>query len=185
MASTFLGLSIANRGLNAAQVGLSVTTNNMSNIDTTGYSRQVVSQTSIGPAAVYSSSLSGAGVDVTSVDRVRSFRLDQKYWQQNSTSSEGEAKSTYLEQVETVFGSTDTSYISTAWSDFSAALDSLSTNAGDSSYRKTVLEKANNLCTVLNEASNSLTKLRNDINSDVKTTVDQTQLVCHADCRFE
>ena len=73
MASTFLGLSIATRGLNAAQIGEAVTTSNMSNINTTGYSRQVVSQTSIGPAAVYSSSLSGAGVEVTSVDRGAQF----------------------------------------------------------------------------------------------------------------
>ena len=91
MASTFAGMSIADSGLNAAQIGLSVTTNNMSNIDTTGYSRQVVNQVSVGPAAVYSSSLVGNGVDVTSVDRGRSFRLDQKYWQENSASSEWDA----------------------------------------------------------------------------------------------
>lgn len=173
MASTFLGLSIASRGLNAAQIGLSVTTNNMSNIDTKGYSRQIVNQTSVGPAAVYSSSLVGGGVDVTSVDSVRSFRLDQKYWQENSSAGKLEAQSTYLEQVENVFGSTDTSEISAALDDFYADLENLSTDPGDTSARKVVLEDAETLCDTLNEASGSLTSLRNDINSDVKTTVDQ------------
>lgn len=173
MASTFMGLSIAGRGLNAAQIGLATTTNNMSNIDTTGYSRQVVNQTSIGPAAVYSSSLVGSGVEVTSVDRVRSFRLDQKYWQENSAASTLEAEATYLEQVENVFGSTETSDISTALDDFYAALETLSTDPSDTTARAVVLEDAENLCSILNEASTSLTELRNDINSDVKTTVEQ------------
>ncbi len=173
MASTFMGLSIANRGLSASLVGLATTTNNMSNIDTTGYSRQVVSQTSIGPAAVYSSSLVGSGTEVTSVDRVRSFRLDQKYWQENSTASACQAKSTYLEQVEAVFGSTDTSTISTALDDFYGDLETLATDPSDTAARAVVLEEANNLCDTLNEASASLTALRSDINSDVKTAVDQ------------
>lgn len=173
MSSTFMGLSIASRGLSASQVGLAVTTNNMSNIDTTGYSRQVVNQTSIGPAAVYSNSLVGAGVDVTSVDRVYSFRLDQKYWQQNSGSSQWEAKSTYLEQVETIFGSTDTNDISTAMDDFTAELEELSTDPSSEVIRATVLEKAEEVCATLNDLSTQLTQLRSDINSDVKTTVEQ------------
>ncbi|MBP1763307.1 MAG: flagellar hook-associated protein FlgK [Firmicutes bacterium] len=173
MASTFGGLSIAKSALNAAQIGLSTTTNNMSNIDTAGYSRQVVNQTSIGPAAVYSSSLVGNGVSVDSVERVRSFRLDQKYWQENSAASEWEVQSAYLEQIETVFGSTDSSDISTALDSFNTALESLSTDTGSSSARAVVLEAANEFCTTLNDASSQLTQLRSDINSDVKTAVDQ------------
>lgn len=173
MASTFAGLSIAGRGLSASQVGMTVTTNNMSNIDTAGYSRQVVNQTSVGPAAVYSSSLVGAGADVTSVDRVRSFRLDQKYWQQNSAASSWEAKSTYLEQVESVFGSTDTNDISTVMDEFNAELENLATDPSSETARAVVLEKANALCATLNDAAVQLTRLRSDVNSDVNTTVEQ------------
>ena len=173
MASTFLGLSIATRGLNASQIGAATATNNMSNINTDGYSRQVVSQTAIGPAAVYSSSLCGAGVEVTSVDRVRSFRLDQKYWQANSAAAAWEAKAGYLEQIELVFGSTDTSAINTALNEFYSDLETLSTSPEDAAARAVVLEDAINFCQTLNEAADSLTALRNDINSDVKTTVDQ------------
>ncbi|MEN6411722.1 MAG: flagellar hook-associated protein FlgK [Veillonellales bacterium] len=176
MASTFLGLSITSRGLNAAQVGLTVTTNNMSNIDTTGYSVQVVNQTSIGPAAVYSGSLVGSGVDVTSVDRVHSDSLDQKYWQENSASSEWEAKSTYLSQIETVFGSTTddtTSTISTALNTFNTDLETLSDDPTSTSNRATVLEQAETLCSTLNDTSSQLTQLRSDVNGEVKTAVEQ------------
>ena len=173
MASTFMGLSIASRGLTASQVGLATTTNNISNLDTTGYSRQVLNQTSVGPAAVYSSSLVGAGAEVTSVDRVRSDRLDQKYWQENSASSAWNAKSTYLSQVETVFGSTDTSNISTALDTFNTDLESLSTDPSSTSARAVVLEQANVICSTLNDTASQLTQLRSDVNSEVKIAVEQ------------
>lgn len=176
MASTFLGLSITSSGLNAAQIGLTVTTNNMSNVNTTGYSRQLVNQTSVGPAAVYSSSLVGSGVDVTSVDRERSDSLDQKYWQENSASNEWKAKSTYLSQIETVFGSTtdDTSNsISTALNTFNTDLETLANDPTSTSDRAAVLEEANTLCSTLNDTAGELTQLRSDVNNEVKTTVEQ------------
>jgi len=173
MASTFLGLTITSSGLNAAQIGLATTTNNMSNIDTTGYSRQVLNQTSVGPAAVYSSSLVGEGVEVTSVDSVRSFRLDQKYWQTNSASSKAEATSTCLQQVEKVFGSTTTSDITTDLNTFTSELSTLASSPTDTSVRATVLADAQTLCDTINAASTTLTAQRSDIDTDVKTTVEQ------------
>lgn len=173
MASTFTGLSIANRGLTAAQVGLTVTTNNMSNIDTDGYSRQVVSQSSIGPAAVYSSSLVGSGVEVTSVDRVNSFRLNQKYWQENSAASELEVDSTYMEQIEEVFGTTDSSYISSALNDLETQLETLADDPTDTSVRATVLSYAESFCEQLNSAAEELESIRDELNTEVYTAVEE------------
>lgn len=173
MASTFMGLSIANRGLSASQIGLATTSNNMSNVNTTGYSRQIVNQVAIGPAAVYSQSTVGSGAEVTSVDRVRSFRLDQKYWQENSSLGEWETKSTYLQEIETIFGSTNDDGFITTMDDFYAALEDLSTDPSSSSARAEVVETGNTVCQYLNDVSERLTQLRSDINSDVKTTVEQ------------
>ncbi|TWH47383.1 flagellar hook-associated protein FlgK [Sporomusa sp. KB1] len=173
MASTFAGLSIANRGLTAAQVGLTVTTNNMSNIDTDGYSRQVVSQSSIGPAAVYSSSLVGSGVEVTSVDRVNSFRLNQKYWQENSAASELEVQSTYMEQIEEVFGTTSSSYISSALDSLEAELETLADDPTDTTVRATVLSYAESFCEQLNSAAEELESIRSQLNTEVYTAVEE------------
>jgi len=171
MASTFMGLSIAGRGLSASQIGLATTTSNQSNTDTKGYSRQIVNQTSVGPAAVYSSSLVGGGATVTSVDRVRSDRLDQKYWQENSASNKTATKSSYLSQIESVFSTTDSDSISKELETFNTDLGTLSGNTNDTSVRETVLQDAENLCTTLNQTATDLTQLRNDVNSEVKTTV--------------
>ena len=171
MASTFMGLSIAGRGLSASQIGLATTTSNQSNTDTKGYSRQIVNQTSVGPAAVYSSGLVGSGPDVTSVDRVRSDRLDQKYWQENSVSNKIDAKSSYLSQIESVFSTTDSDSISKELETFNTDLGTLSDDTSDTAVRETVLQDAENLCTTLNQTATDLTQLRNDVNSEVKTTV--------------
>ncbi|WP_333593797.1 flagellar hook-associated protein FlgK [Anaerospora hongkongensis] len=173
MASTFMGMSIATRGLTASQAGLAVTNNNMSNVNTNGYSRQVVNQTAVGPAAVYSSNYVGAGVSVESVDRVRSFRLDQKYWQENSSLASWEAKSTYLGEVETIFGSTTDNGFSTTMDEFYSALEDLSTDPSSTSARSVVVETGNAVCAYLNDSYEHLEQLRNDINSDVKTAVTQ------------
>lgn len=176
MASTFMGVAIANTGLSASQVGLATTTNNMSNENTTGYSRQVVNQISIGPAAVYSSNnYVGNGTEVTSVDRVSSFRLNQKYWSQNSSLGYWDAKSAYLEEIETNafdVSDEDTSF-GNSLDTFYTALEDLSTDPSDSSARAQVVQDAENVCSYLNSTYDNLSDLRSDINTEVKTTVDQ------------
>ena len=44
MPSTFLGLNTAYTGLTAANAGLNTTGNNIANVNTEGYSRQLVTQ---------------------------------------------------------------------------------------------------------------------------------------------
>lgn len=173
MASTFVGVRIADRGLSASQVALAATTNNISNVNTTGYSRQVVNQIAVGPAAVYNRSTVGNGTEVTSVSRVNSFRLDQKYWQENSTLGYYETAADYLTQIETYL---DTSADDTTFSDmmdnFTSALATLSTD-NSTTARTTVLEYGQDICAYFNEAAESLTELRNEVNVEVKTTVEQ------------
>lgn len=174
MASTFAGLSIASRGLLASQIGTATTTSNISNVNTPGYSRQVVNQVAIGPAAVYGRNTVGAGADVTSVSRVNSYRLNQKYWQQNCSLGEWSSKTKYLTEVEKALGtSSNDNGFSKTMSEFYAALETLSTNANDSAARAKVYETGKAVCQYFNAAAQSLTQLRNDTNTEVKTTVDQ------------
>lgn len=173
MASTFVGVSIADRGLSASQIALSTTTNNISNVNTTGYSRQTVNQIAVGPAAVYSRSTVGNGTEVTSVTRVNSYRLDQKYWSENGTLGYYETTADYLTQIETYLDtSADDTTFSDMLSNFYSALESLSTD-NSTAARTTVMEYGQEICAYFNEASESLTELRNEVNIEVKTTVEQ------------
>ncbi len=172
MISTFGGLGIAVRGLYSSQIGLAVTTNNISNENTAGYSRQTVNQTTTGSTKLNGGSvIVGGGSVVISIDRTRDGQLDKKYWRQNSALGEWEVKSDALTEIETLIG--ETSEFSTVMDDFYAALEDLSNNAGDSSVRTVVMETAKSVCSYLNDTAEQLQELRADLNTSVKTTVDQ------------
>ncbi|MDT8902114.1 flagellar hook-associated protein FlgK [Anaeroselena agilis] len=173
MASTFGGVRIADRGLSASQIALATTTNNISNVNTTGYSRQTVNQIAVGPAAVYSRSTVGNGTEVTSVTRVNSFRLDQKYWTENSSLGYYGTTADYLGQIEVYLdtSATDTSF-SDMLSNFYSALEALATD-NSAAARTTVLEYGQEICAYFNEAAEALTELRSEVNLEVKTAVEQ------------
>ena len=175
MNATFTGINIASRGLYASQAGLAVTTDNVSNANTEGYSRQTVTQSAVTPAAVYSSNaVLGNGVEVTAIDQARDAFLDQRYWKENSRLGEWATKSETLTEIESVMNNTtDSAGFSTIFDDFYTALETLTTNPSDSATRAEVQEYGAAICQYLNETSARLTEIQADLNTTVKTTVDE------------
>ena len=175
MSSTFTGLYSATTGLYASQASMSVATNNISNANTEGYSRKTLTQTAIGPAAVYiSSSSTGAGTEVTSVSRERDALIDAEYWAENSVATEWCTKSTALGELEDVLEDVSSEDgFDTIMSEFSAALEAVSTNP-DSTDTRTALQQAGvAVCDYLNSMATSLSDIREDLNEDVKTTASE------------
>ncbi|MDE6281181.1 MAG: flagellar basal body protein [Oscillospiraceae bacterium] len=81
---TFDGFTAARLGIYAAQQGLQVTGNNISNINTSGYTRQRLDQVSLktGGADMYRSMMDnhiGNGALVTSINQIRDPYLDIRY----------------------------------------------------------------------------------------------------------
>ena len=82
---TFLGFETAKKGLTAAQKGLDVTGQNLTNWDSAGYTRQRITQVAVAPDSYrnrYSSSRvgpAGQGVDITGVGQIRDVYLDKRY----------------------------------------------------------------------------------------------------------
>ena len=68
MTSTFFGLNIAASGLRAANAALNTTANNISNANTSGYSRQEVKQEASDAIRVFAKyGCAGAGVDTLAI----------------------------------------------------------------------------------------------------------------------
>ncbi len=174
MASTFFGVSIANSGLRSSQAALITTSNNVSNVKTTGYSRQVVTQVAAGAAAVYSGSgIIGGGSEVTAIERERNWRLDQSYWSQNTVQTTWQTKSDTMSQIESVFGEPSDNGFTTVMKNFHDALENLSKASPDPSVRTTVESYGEAFCQYLHDAAASLQAQREGVNQDVKTSVDQ------------
>ncbi|WP_350355723.1 flagellar basal body protein, partial [Parabacteroides goldsteinii] len=68
MPSTFFGLNIAASAMNAFQVATNTTANNISNIQTKGYSKQVATRQASEALPVYQKyGTAGSGVTTTSI----------------------------------------------------------------------------------------------------------------------
>ena len=70
--SQFFGLNIGYTGLLAANAALNVTGNNISNVETKGYTRQEATQAAADALRTNTTyGMAGAGVDTKSIDQIR------------------------------------------------------------------------------------------------------------------
>lgn len=176
MPSQFFGLQIGYSGLTAYQAALNTTGNNIANVETKGYSRQVINQTASQALRTYSTyGMAGSGTTVNSIDQVRNSYYDTKY--RNATSSLGEydIKSEYNAQIENYFnddGETIQGF-ATIFDSFFTAMEEVEKNPGDVSTRTQFVGKANALCEYFNANAINLTNLQVDTNTRIKTVVEE------------
>jgi len=175
MSSQFFGLNIAYSGLTAASAALNTTGNNISNVETTGYSRQVVSQQASEALRTFTTyGCAGSGVETLAIERVRDEFYDVKYWNNNSDLGEYDVKQYYMKQVENYF--TDDSTLegfTTIFNKMSDALAEVKKDAGDSTTKTQFIGYANNLTDYFNSMASNLEEMQKDTNSEIKNNVDE------------
>lgn len=175
MASTFFGLTIAYSGLNASQAQITTTANNISNLNTEGYSRQKVNVVASSALRAYQRfGTTSTGVEVQSVTQVRDRYYDEKYWNNQTNLGFYERKNYYMTQIESYFTeSTGSTGFSALFAGMFNDLDTLKTNSGDSAVRNQFISSAEKLTTYFNSTSQKLKDLQSSINEEIKSTVDQ------------
>lgn len=175
MPSTFFGLHVAYSGLNAAQVQINTTANNISNVNTKGYSRQQVNVVASSALRVYQKyGTAGTGVTAESIDQTRDQYYDEKYWNNQSALGLYEKKLYYMQQIEDYFSEVKSdSGFSNVYSHMFNSLDSLKSNAGDAAVRNQFISDSQKVCTYFNHVSTQLSDLQTSVNEEIKTTVDQ------------
>ena len=98
--STFMGLQTSLRGLLAEQRALDVTSHNIANANTVGYTRQEAQMQATDALSIPASGLLGTGVDVIAYKRIRDTFLDLQYRAQNMQVGYGSARANALDQAE-------------------------------------------------------------------------------------
>lgn len=171
MSSSFLGLNIALSGLFANQRALSVTSHNISNANTEGYSRQRMDMTQFRPDTIPGLGTLGVGVDVTAVEQIRDEYIDYKLRDETSTLGEWEARADTLGQIEGIFNEPSDSSITKLMEDFYSAIQELSGNAESLTARTLVRQNAISLSDGINRMSTSLKDLQSDLNFEFNNAV--------------
>jgi len=173
MPSTFFGLTISTSGMNAYQVALNTTANNISNVQTEGYTRQQANRVASDALRVYAKyGSAGTGVTTTSIKQVRSEYYDTKYWYNQSSVGLYETRLNYLQQIENYFIDDDSAKgFSTILNTLFNDMDTLKNNASDVNVRQQFIGSAQNLATYFNSVASGLSEIQSSTNDEIKSTV--------------
>lgn len=173
MGSSFFEMNIAVTGLFAAQRGLAVTSNNINNATTVGYSRQVLDQRASKALPGYGKGMIGTGVETTQVRRIRDSYIDRKLWNQKDTLGEYTVKAEQNSLVEGVFGEPSDAGFTKVFNDFFSAIDDLTKLPTEGERKEALRQMAISFTKYYNSASQKLSEYQKDLNFELKTKVDE------------
>ncbi len=162
-------LSIALSGLQAQQAGMEVTTNNLANLNTSGYARERPDMVEADPF-ILNGIPYGMGVQLAGISSLRDNLLDLQISQETQQQGRSQAYVDSLNQIQTLFPD-DTSGIGQQISAFFQGLNSLSTNPSDTTQRENVLSAAGNLASAFNTAASQLSAMRTQMDQNVEQQV--------------
>ncbi|MFZ0960086.1 MAG: flagellar hook-associated protein FlgK [Terriglobia bacterium] len=172
MSSLFGTMSVALQSLMAQQSALEVVANNVANVNTPGYSREVAVMEE-SPPILSGNTLVGTGVTMSSVQSVRdnilNLRIDQETSQQSSLNSYVDS----MNQVQALFNETQGTGLQTDLSNFFNSFQSLATDPTDSSLRQSVITAGQDLASAFNQTSQNMSTIQQGLDQSVVQTVQQ------------
>ena len=174
MTSTFFGLNIAASGLRAANAALNTTANNISNVNTDGYSRQKVKQEASDAIRVFAKyGCAGAGVDTIAIERIRDSFYDVKFRNNEQLLGNVSQKNYYNKLIEQYLDDNGTTGFSSLFTKMSASLQSVMTAAGTTESKSTFISQMQSITEYFNNAYNNLQGAQADVNAEIKLCADR------------
>ena len=175
MSTIWAGYSISYSGMSSAQRSLAVTSSNISNTSTEGYTRKRAITEEICATNGFDSS--GTGVDVQSVLRIRNQFLDLQYRQQNTSTGYAEGKSALLTNLQEVVnefsaddGTTDNGLQQTM-TEFLNSWEELSKDPSNATTKSSVLETAQAMLGTFSSMETQLQTMREEMVQNVYDSV--------------
>lgn len=179
MSGLFSTFNVAKRGIFVQQKAIDVTSHNIANANTEGYSRQRALMDTTRPFAMPSINNSigpgqlGTGVEISKIQRVRDEFLDFQFRNEQGIMGKYEARDKFLSEIESVFNEPSDKSLSTALGKFFDSWQELSKQAETSNARTIVAQQSNALSNELNHIYNQFQKIRMNTQTIIKDTVFQ------------
>lgn len=190
MASSFMGLYVQRDALHIAQKALDITGNNVSNIDTPGYSRQRVdicsvsySKNTLGYNTAIS--LSGNGAEAVGVAQIRDKLLDQQVRSRSGDYCNVGVKASTLGSLESIFDSIEADARDSNGKDLGvsfaslvnklkSSLQSFSVDHADrAEIANITVNSAKSLVQCINSCAAKIDDVSQEVIVDTRTTVDR------------
>ncbi|KOC51474.1 flagellar biosynthesis protein FlgK [Clostridium botulinum] len=177
MSGLFSTLNVGKRGLYAQQGALDVTSHNIANSNTKGYTRQrAIMETTrpfgmpsmdnqVGPGQI------GTGVEISKIQRVRDTFMDYQVRRETSTLGQYEARDKYLSEIEGIFNEPSDTGVSTLIGKFFDAWQEVGKHPEGSNSRTVLASQASALANELNHTYNQLTKVKENAQESIKQAI--------------
>jgi flagellar hook-associated protein 1 len=161
-------LATAMSGLRANQAALSIVSSNIANAQTPGYITQSSIQVEV------STGDTGASVRVDGVNRELNQYIQTQLRSETSGGAYADQMASVLTQLQSVYGTPgDAGTLEGAFSNFTTALQSLSTTSGSASAQISAVTAAQSLAQQLNATTQGIQMLRSNAEQDINISVGQ------------
>lgn len=170
MSGLFATLNTSKTGLFAQQQYINVTSHNISNAETKGYSRQnLILQTARPQTVVGGVGQVGTGVSMIAIERTRNQFLDYQLRKGNSNLGDYNIRYDYLSEVEGILNEPTDKGISELISQFFDGWHELTKN--QDTGRKVTAERANALAKELNNTYRKLNNTKDNAITEIQSSV--------------
>ncbi len=172
MSGLFATLNTSKGGMFAQQQYINVTSHNISNANTPGFSRQhIVLQTARPQTIAGGVGQIGTGVTVSSIERTRNQFLDFQIRKESSLLGNYGVRQDYLSEIEGIFNEPSDTGISELMSEFFDAWQTLSKNPEKSDARTVVAQKAKALADELNHTYKKLNDTKDNAAKEIQSNL--------------
>ena len=175
MGSLYIGAS----GLQTSQNALNTTAHNLSNIDTTGYTRQQVQLSdkryltlSVDPDSV-NNKQTGLGVTYSRVKQIRDYFLDKTYRKESGRSMFYEVSTEVMEEVESQLGEMNGEAFQTTITDFWTSVQELAKDPASSVTQGLLVQRASEFVERATAVYEGLSSYQDNLNTQIKNQVDK------------
>ena len=175
MGSLYIGAS----GLQTSQNALNTTAHNLSNVDTQGYTRQQVQQSSRSyimlartPNAV-ANKQTGLGVNYSRAKQIRDYFLDKTYRRESGRSMFYQVSTETMEEVESQLGELQGEAFQTTIEDLWTAVQELAKDPSSSVTQGLLVQKASEFVERATAVYSGLSSYQDNLNTQIKKQVDK------------
>lgn len=174
--SLFGLFNIAKSAIFASQTALAITSNNIANVNTPGFSRREA-LFAVASSVTLSGNLLGNGVTISGIKRDYDKFIQTQLWKQYQNYGRSSALDQTLSEVEQVFNEAKNIGLATPLTDFFNAWQEVATNPGGFAERSVLLQKANALVSVAKQMELGITDTLKNMNESIDTTVDRINTI--------
>ena len=166
MAGISGAMDIAAGAMFTSQLSMEVTSNNIANANTQGYSKQNLVLQANNPITMVPGQL-GTGVKATEVTRQYNAFLNSQVVQKQSDYSYWSTQNDAMTQVESIFNETDDNGLNAMMSDFWNSWSDLENNPDGTPERTSLLENTDNLISTVQSMDTNLTANQTNLDANI------------------